>query len=1356
MNEQLAVKLRLDAEDHASNVIEHINRQLREMQRLTGGSLGGAGAGTGARTAAQARASENQASRERISNTRREQSAERNRSQEKLANVRQETALENNASKQAIQQSRERTQAQNRQARERIDDIRAQHRATQLAGQAESRQIQRLRLQEQGRAREQRARLAQLRSSQRSIGANFVSWGTALTAVGTILGGSLINGIQNFSRRVLDVTVNIERLRLGLAALEGDPGIANRQIVRARELARLPGIQFEGGVRSITQLRASGFTPDTSARLLQEVSNLSAIAGRSADDTARALYQFTQIGGLRQFRTEELRQLYEIAPQLRRVFQELYGSFSGEGIQAAIEAGGRTFSEELDRILTRLERGPRAPEETLANQLENLQDTIDDFGRVLGRELEPLIRAFIRGTDDLISGVTRTLEQNPGSLGRVLAAAGAGGLAGGFYGERIARSLGGGSRFTALELSDIVDDILAQNETRRTVDRDTLRERGRLPSGGRRGVEVNNFRDRFNLFRQTYSAPDQQRTFLIDGEEVTGRRYPSRALTPFDAYQAARARTGGFRSFVLNPRSIGAGAGTLGVGALAALWEGFFDFRRGPDRPGGAGLSPLRQEIIASQEAATQQVQTFTNTLSTVDESFKSLARQINLFAQRAQVTRSVFESSVQNYADSLDDARTSTRTAVRPLIEEQREVQSRIDAIRANPEGRTFTDSSGRIRRVSTRSAVGEPALTRAQEAQVRALEEQSANLQTAIDQINSELEERERRALQFVNNLRQQNELLRPDYYIPPDEALRLYRQPLFGAGVGTPDPNVFDASRRRGIIRPTREAIPSGQFDLLNPISDTQAIINNLVEVSRNLLASRVGPEIAAPPRGFLGTATGTDVLRSGLLDPSRLNDLRSETRGLLNEWIQIQDTVSDFFRQADRQTEAGGFIPTVRTQAADTRDELQRLLDSLMNVQSGFEGLSGVPSDISAGLTASITQVSNAIRILNSEIEISLEASRDLREESIRQRVELSNQDFAQRFPELTEFPSRRQALQHPFFQQQRRNRELEQQNVLQRQIGRERLIEEFLGGSAESLFDEFIGPSILDAVGIGSGQSRAQERSLANLQRSVEESRQAIREDATLNARQQAEELLEITREYEREKREIERTYEEQRSDAFADWVRQQLLAIPKLILQQLNLQLAARATNSILSALGLGGNIPVSGGGLGSLFGGGGAGGTAGGTAGGAGFAASAATVGAVVSGALAAHNIGTGIRDGLFDDIGRDFTSPVTSFFEGLHFNNPLNDRLANMAGRNESQRMAYNLGRDSAGDIVDNFSDGVRQGNQINGSTAGGGVTIQGNVTIVPDNTIFDFQPNVNIGERQVKDIKYTMDELKSQGRL
>ena len=59
---------------------------------------------------------------------------------------------------------------------------------------------------------------------------------------------------------------------------------------------------------------------------------------------------------------------------------------------------------------------------------------------------------------------------------------------------------------------------------------------------------------------------------------------------------------------------------------------------------------------------------------------------------------------------------------------------------------------------------------------------------------------------------------------------------------------------------------------------------------------------------------------------------------------------------------------------------------------------------------------------------------------------------------------------------------------------QRQLERAQAFEQYFAGSAESLYDQFLAPSILDAVGIGSGQSRAQERSLERLSEDVEHQR----------------------------------------------------------------------------------------------------------------------------------------------------------------------------------------------------------------------------------------------------------------------
>ena len=382
---------------------------------------------------------------------------------------------------------------------------------------------------------------------------------------------------------------------------------------------------------------------------------------------------------------------------------------------------------------------------------------------------------------------------------------------------------------------------------------------------------------------------------------------------------------------------------------------------------------------------------------------------------------------------------------------------------------------------------------------------------------------------------------------------------------------------------------------------------------------------------------------------------------------------------------------------------------------------------------------------------------------------------------------------------------------ELESLNQRREDRARSFEQYFAGSVESLIDQFAAPSLLDAVGIQSGQTQARERAMTRLKEDVERQRQEVRDDARLNARQQAEELLEITREFEREKRDIERQYEQERSDAWKDWVRQQLIDFPKLIFQQLNLQLAARTTNFILNSLGIGGRVPITGPGVGQLlaqgvqqytapigprlnnnsgaigpllgaFSGGGAGAVGGaggfvrpelsgyGGGGGTGFGASLAgagarlgatgsnlATGAAATGfALAAHNIITGAipafnahNQSLYSDFGGDIAkatglASVTTFFDNLIFHNARNDAMANAAGKHARIQQAARLGRESARDIVSNFSEGFNES----------AINPQEKMYVVPANTTFSMP--IIIGDQETRQISYTIDQLMSEGRI
>ena len=323
----------------------------------------------------QEQAAEANASREKVANIRKEQNAESNASREKIADVRKEQSAEQNASK------------------ENLANIKAKTDAERFSNQRASQDIQRRRLQEQRYAREQRDRLARLRADQGLVNRGFGSWVSSLRIFTHLLGSvSITEAFRRIGLRVRDVSAEFERLRLGMAAFEGDPYIADRQLRRIRELAELPGVGFTSGIRSIAGLRGAGVSFELAERMIREISNVATLSGATQEDVGEALRQFRQVFSVGQFTQQDLRPILQRIPLLQRAFREEFGAIQSGEVNEAIKAQGLTITEAFDRVITNLEGGPRAPAHTLSNSMERLRDAFDDTARMIGRDLVPLLK----------------------------------------------------------------------------------------------------------------------------------------------------------------------------------------------------------------------------------------------------------------------------------------------------------------------------------------------------------------------------------------------------------------------------------------------------------------------------------------------------------------------------------------------------------------------------------------------------------------------------------------------------------------------------------------------------------------------------------------------------------------------------------------------------------------------------------------------------------------------------------------------------------------------------------------------------------------------------------------------------
>lgn len=1333
MNEHIMLDIETDARD-AIQDFDRVIAKLKELDRLQKDVSGNQASRERIASIKAIESAQKSASNEEVANTKREQAAEKNASDQAIANTRREEAAEKNASDQAIANTRRKQAAEQNRHNENLAAIRAKTRRTELAGRAEERQIRRLRLEDQRRAREQRLHLAQLRQSQTGVLSGFTSWGAALGIVGGILGGEVLSALSRVASKTLEVTKHFEQIRLGMATFERSDLVADRQLAQIRQLAELPSVSFRGGIQSVVQLRSAGFDFETSQRLLKEISNLVALSGRSAEDLNRALYQFTQIGGLGQFRTEELRQIYEIAPQLRRIFDEVFGSSTGEGITQAIEAQNITFTQALDRVLDRLESGVRAPTDTLTNKIENLNNAFEDLLRGIGRDIEPLLKGLI----DALTGLTRFLTNNRGAI-----YGGAAGLA--YTGYRT-----------------IQDAREERKDSRRRA-----AQTGAIFYGGGREI-----------------ASRIPRITITQGGQTPQLTGP----TPFkwEAVEAFRGRWADFGRAYPRTQGLVRGVGNVGVGALLGIGvEQVANWIHGPE-----GVSELQQAIQDMIESIHADMHRLRPTVEAARSTLMNWNAEIRRFNESRRVTSQTAEQ-LGKIAVELGKA---PETMLKPFLDLSQSYETRITDLTAKIDA-GMRDEAGNIVDKLTE-------LSGRQRVRVQALVDEREALEKANEILKKQVAERRKdiAATEKRLGLAAKEAIMNRQ---PPD--LRI--SPLLVPGPRSVGPTIRDAQgnktkipdRFHGYILPEFRGdnryrdVEFGRRDLIGrvqrdsgeeatrkrmgrgyePFPQSIRLGDRQVAVGGDWRVLHVGqgatrdPNIEpkrrvtdlVPPTADLGLPP---TAARGLLEPQYAADAIRNANRLLEE---LKGVRSESQRIAKAMTDvhiSEAFSPQNLELVESSRKELTLMYSQLFASQEALRQLKDIPPELQGQYQRLFLLMKEGARNLVIEIEKLDKLLGKLHRYSGPKMFDEMGNLVQQRTDRVTETfatPTQR-TTQQP------------------RPSDTAIAIQRHLASSGESLYDEFIAPSLLDVVGIGSGRSAARDRALEDLKRSIEQAQKDVRQDTTINARQQAEELLEISREFEQEKRSIERQYEEERTDAWKNWVRQQLTDIPKLIFEQLKLQLAARATNEVLNALGIGGNrIPIQGGGLldrvGGLFGQargvqqysapigpGLSGGEL--AAGGPGLVGTAAGVGTAVSAALAAHNIATAVvpqwnphGTSAYDIVGEDLASAVTApfrtFFDNMHFAVPQNDAYAHMLGRNRSleqmNNMAASRGQQTARDLADHYDKGMRE------SQAAVTNPYEGMMVIDPKQEI---KFPIKFNDRTVQEIAFTMEELVSQGRL
>jgi tape measure domain-containing protein len=217
-----------------------------------------------------------------------------------------------------------------------------------------------------------------LRSTLSSVGRNLT---VGLTAPLTALAVAAVKTATDF-----------DSLKRGLTAVSGSAAETEKQLIRLKEVAKLPGLGFREAIQGSINLQAAGFSAQRAEAALKAFGNALATVGKGKAELDGVILALTQIESKGKVSAEEINQLAERVPQIRQIMIRAFGTADTEVIQRA-KITSRQFTDTIVNELAKL------PQVTggARNAFENLKDSIEQSLLPLGnRLLETILPAIDR------------------------------------------------------------------------------------------------------------------------------------------------------------------------------------------------------------------------------------------------------------------------------------------------------------------------------------------------------------------------------------------------------------------------------------------------------------------------------------------------------------------------------------------------------------------------------------------------------------------------------------------------------------------------------------------------------------------------------------------------------------------------------------------------------------------------------------------------------------------------------------------------------------------------------------------------------------------------------------------------
>lgn len=238
------------------------------------------------------------------------------------------------------------------------------------------------------------------------VESRMAKFGSQMQSIGSTMTQSITLPLLGVGAASLKAFADMEKLEKGLTAIMGSSELAKDEIVKLREVAKLPGLGLKEAVQGSVNLQAVGLSAEEAKNTLMGFGTALAATGKGKVELEAIQYQLTQMISKNKLLAEDYKVIQSNLPLMAKGLEAAFGTSNIEKIRET----GISAKEFALRLAQGLSILPETQNVTggLANSFENLSDNIfialSDFGNTINKSLE-LEKVFTKVSDKIYAFV---------------------------------------------------------------------------------------------------------------------------------------------------------------------------------------------------------------------------------------------------------------------------------------------------------------------------------------------------------------------------------------------------------------------------------------------------------------------------------------------------------------------------------------------------------------------------------------------------------------------------------------------------------------------------------------------------------------------------------------------------------------------------------------------------------------------------------------------------------------------------------------------------------------------------------------------------------------------------------------